>query len=105
MGWTADVVEPGYTVPVRFAWDPVKAATNLKKHGVSFHEAASVFKDTLSTTFPDEEHSKEDRRALTIGMSQSGKLLVVAHSERGETIRIISARPTTRRERGFYEHG
>ncbi|HEV7671025.1 MAG TPA: BrnT family toxin [Thermoanaerobaculia bacterium] len=90
---------------MRFAWDPVKAATNLKKHGVSFHEAASVLKDPLSTTFPDEAHSRGDRRDLTIGMSQSGRLLVVALSERGETIRIISARPTTRRERGFYEHG
>ncbi len=94
----------GYTLLVRFAWDPAKAAINLKKHGVSFHEAASVLKDPLSTTFPDEEHSKGDRRDLTIGMSQNGRLVVVAHSERGETIRIISARPTTRHERGFYEN-
>jgi len=90
---------------VRFSWDPAKAASNLKKHGVSFHEAASVLKDPLSTTFPDDEHSSVERRALTIGMSQNGRLVVVAHSERSETIRIISARPTTRRERGFYEQG
>ncbi|HXU30297.1 MAG TPA: BrnT family toxin [Thermoanaerobaculia bacterium] len=90
---------------MRFSWDPAKAASNLKKHGVSFHEAASVLKDPLSTTFPDDEHSSVERRALTIGMSQNGRLVVVAHSERSETIRIISARPTTRRERGFYEQG
>ncbi|HXU44137.1 MAG TPA: BrnT family toxin [Thermoanaerobaculia bacterium] len=90
---------------MRFAWDPVKAAANLKKHGVSFYEAASVLKDPLSTTFPDRGPSALERRSLTVGMSQSGRMLVVAHAERGKTIRIISARPTTRRERGFYEQG
>lgn len=86
-----------------FAWDPDKAATNLKKHGVDFREAATVFDDPLSTTFPDDDHSTSEHRFLTIGMSAPGRLLVVAHTEQGETIRIISARTVTRRERKFYE--
>lgn len=88
---------------VQFEWDPAKAAANLKKHGVTFHEAATVLGDPLSTTFPDETHSVEDRRFVTIGASRQGRLLVVAHTERNDTIRIISARRATRRERVFYE--
>jgi hypothetical protein len=88
---------------VVFTWDPEKAAANLKKHGVDFREAATVFDDLLSTTFPDGDHSTSEQRFLTIGMSAPGRLLVVAHTEESETIRIISARPVTRRERTFYE--
>jgi uncharacterized DUF497 family protein len=88
---------------VRFAWDPNKAAKNRKKHGVDFREAATVFDDTLSTTFPDPDHSVGELRFLTIGMSKLLRILVVAHTEVGDTMRIISARPATRRERRFYE--
>ena len=87
-----------------FAWDPKKAEENLKKHGVDFREAATVFDDSLSTTFPD-PGSEGEQRHVTIGTSVMGRLLVVAHAERGDTIRLISARRATRRERGFYEQG
>jgi uncharacterized DUF497 family protein len=88
---------------VTFSWDPNKAATNLKKHGIDFREAATVFDDPLSTTFPDEAHSSSERRFVTIGMSALGGVLVVVHTEVGQTLRIISARPATRGERKFYE--
>jgi uncharacterized protein len=88
---------------VRFAWDPIKAAENVKNHAVDFREAATVFDDTLSMTFPDLDHSFGEARFLIIGMSARLRLLVVAHTESGDTIRIISARTATRRERQFYE--
>jgi uncharacterized protein len=90
---------------VQFEWDRAKATANRKKHQVSFHEAATVLEDSLSTTFPDETHSEDEARFVTIGASTSGKLLVVAHTERNETVRIISARRATGREREFYEQG
>jgi uncharacterized DUF497 family protein len=90
---------------VQFEWDPAKAAANLKRHRVSFHAAAAVLEDPLSTTFPDEAHSEAEARFLTIGASTRGHLLVVAHTERNDTVRIISARRATRREREFYEQG
>jgi uncharacterized DUF497 family protein len=90
---------------VPFEWDPAKAAASLKRHGVSFHEAAAVLADPLSTTFPDEVHSEDEARFLTIGASTRGNILVVAHTERNDTIRIISARRATRQEREFYEQG
>ena len=86
-----------------FEWDPRKDAANRRKHGVGLREATTVFGDPLAATFPDIDHSLSERRFLTIGASASGRLLVVAHTERGETIRIISARPATRQERRFYE--
>ena len=86
-----------------FAWDPKKAEENLKKHGVDFREAATVFDDTLSTTFLDADHSVGERRSLIIGMSARGRILVVSHTEAAAVIRIISARTATRRERRFYE--
>ena len=86
-----------------FTWDPKKAEENLKKHGVDFREAATVFDDTLSTTFPDAGHSTGERRFLIIGMSALGRILVVSHTEAADIIRIISARTATRRERTFYE--
>lgn len=90
---------------MQFEWDPTKAAANVRKHRVSFHEAATVLEDPLSTTFPDEIHSQGEARFLTLGASSVGHVLVVAHTERNDTIRIISARQATRREREFYEQG
>jgi uncharacterized DUF497 family protein len=84
-----------------FEWDPRKAAVNRRKHQVTFREAATVFADFFSTTFPDHDHSASEERFLTVGMSAEGRVLVVAHSELNDTIRIISARPVTRRERNF----
>jgi len=88
---------------MEFEWDPRKDAANRRKHGVGFREAATVFGDPLATTFPDTDHSTSEHRFLTIGASVSGRLLVVAHTESDDTIRVISARPVTWRERGFYE--
>jgi uncharacterized protein len=90
---------------VRIIWDPDKAAANLEKHGVDFHDAATVFTDPLSTTFPSEDHSESEARFLTIGEAANGELFVVAHTEESEIIRIISARRTTPQERRFYEKG
>ena len=89
----------------RFDWDPAKAAANLRKHGVSFEEAASVFFDPLAYTFDDPDHSLGERRFVTFGLSQAGHLLAVMHTERGRVIRIISARRATRNERAIYEQG
>ena len=88
-----------------FAWDPQKDMSNQRKHGVAFSEAASALEDPLSTTFPDPAHSRAEQRYVTIGRSRFGRTLVVAHTERGDMIRIISARRATRRERRFYEEG
>lgn len=84
-------------------WDPVKAASNLKKHGVSFEEAATALADDLSVTGADPEHSLGESRFVTFGMSGAGRLLVVGHTERGDLLRIISARRATKRERRIYE--
>ena len=86
-------------------WDPAKAARNERKHGVSFHQAATVLEDPLSTTFPDPDHSVEERRYITIGQSTTGRILVVAHADRQDTVRLISARRPAPRERRFYEEG
>ena len=88
---------------MRFEWNAQKAAANQRKHGVSFDEAATVFLDPLSATGDDPDHSLEERRFVTFGVSSSGRLLVVAHVETGEAIRIISARRVTREERKLYE--
>jgi uncharacterized DUF497 family protein len=89
---------------VRFDWDEDKAAANRTKHGISFNDAATVLGDSLGTTYPDLEHSESERRWLTIGASETGRILVVAHTDDGEgRIRIISARRATRKERDFYE--
>ena len=90
---------------MRFEWDPAKAAENLVKHGVSFQEAATVFRDTLSATGLDPDHSVSEERFVTFGVSTSGRLLMVGHTEYGDTIRIISARPMTLGERKIYEEG
>jgi uncharacterized DUF497 family protein len=88
---------------MQFQWDENKAARNLAKHGVLFEEAATVFGDLLSETFDDPDHSAEERRFVIIGTSEKGRMLVVAHADDGEVIRIISAREPTRGEREFYE--
>jgi uncharacterized DUF497 family protein len=84
-------------------WDPDKAKANLAKHGVGFLEAATVLGDPLSLTIPDPSHSEGEQRFVSVGMSDRARLLVVAHTERGERIRIISARRATRREQRAYE--
>jgi hypothetical protein len=86
-----------------FEWDPEKAESNLEKHGVSFPEAATAFSDSLSLTIPDPDHSEDEDRFILTGITFSGRLVVVSHAERGETIRLISARLATRRERRTYE--
>ena len=90
---------------VRFEWDPRKEALNLRKHGVSFDEASTVFGDSLAGTIPDPQHSERELRFVTLGRSSENRLLVVAHADRGENTRIISARPATAHERRRYESG
>jgi uncharacterized protein len=88
---------------VKFEWDPKKAEHNVKKHGVTFEEAATVFGDPLAATVPDPRHSVEENRFVTMGQSAENRLVVVAHIDRSEQVRIISARLATRRERRKYE--
>jgi len=88
---------------MEFEWDSDKATRNVSKHGVSFHDAASVFGDPLSLTFYDPDHSDDEDRYLTFGQTTSGRFVVVSHTDRDDRIRIISARPLTRRERTSYE--
>jgi uncharacterized DUF497 family protein len=90
---------------MRFDWDPRKAAANLRKHSVSFEEASTVFADDYSLTGADPDHSVGEERFITFGMSQSGRLLVVSHTEQGDTIRVFSARRAMRSERKLYEEG
>lgn len=87
----------------KFEWDTEKAAANLAKHGVSFEQAASVFSDPLSLTAYDPDHSHEEERYITMGTSSENQLLIVAHTDRDDRIRIISARQLTKRERRNYE--
>lgn len=89
---------------IRFEWDSAKAALNVKKHGICFEEAQSVFYDEFAVQFFDDEHSLGEERFLLLGMSTGARLLLVCHCERdaGNTIRIISARKATRRESTFY---
>lgn len=88
---------------LEFEWDPVKAELNLKEHGVSFDEATTIFRDTLSITISDPDHSDYEDRFIDIGMSHRTQLLVVSYTERNDKIRIISARRATRAERKNYE--
>ncbi|GAB4400371.1 MAG: BrnT family toxin [Anaerolineales bacterium] len=88
---------------MEFEWDPQKAARNLAKHGVSFAEAATVFGDPLSVTVSDPDHSDEEDRFIIVGQSYRGRLLMVSFGERGDAVRIISARELTRAERRAYE--
>jgi hypothetical protein len=86
-----------------FEWDANKARANLAKHAVSFQEATTVFGDPVSVTIPDPAHSQAEKRSIILGKSHQGRILVVVHTERGDNIRIISARPASRRERKQYE--
>ena len=88
---------------MNFEWDPRKEVKNRQKHRVSFHEAATVFGDPLAMTYHDPDHSEAEQRFISIGMSNSSRLLIVAHTDRGGRIRIISARLGTVRERRQYE--
>jgi hypothetical protein len=88
---------------MRFEWNPKKAAANLKKHGVTFQEAATVFGDPLAITFQDPDHSMDEERQMTFGQSLQKRLIVVSHTERKERTRIISARLMDRKERVIYE--
>lgn len=95
------------TAHVDFDWHPAKAASNLRLHGVAFRQATTVFRDPLARSMPDEEHSHDEDRWVTIGQSEDGRLLVVVHTfrRRGDRslVRIISARRATRRERRTFE--
>jgi hypothetical protein len=91
-------------VAYSFEWDPKKAASNLKDHGVSFDEAITVFGDMLAMNMPDPDHSEGEQRFLVLGMSSASKLVVVSYVERPPRTRIISARSATRPERRKYEN-
>ena len=91
-----------------FEWDPNKARLNSSKHGISFELAATIFRDSLALTIPDQEHSEHEERWITLGLDESSRLLVVVHTYRQENdqstvIRIISARKATTKERQYYE--
>jgi uncharacterized protein len=90
---------------MEFEWDPEKAAVNEKKHGVTFLEAATIFGDPLAITFADPDHSVNEQRYLTFGLSRFGRLLIVSHTDREGRSRIISARVMTRQEVKIYEEG
>ena len=89
----------------QFEWDARKATSNLRKHGISFDEAVSVFGDALAVTYADTDHFESEHRSRTYGLSARGRLLVVVHTERQGNIRIISARKATRHEETIYEQG
>ena len=94
---------PRMTFQFTFEWDARKAAANAEKHGVTFDEALSAFSDPLSRSIPDPDHSTNEDRFLLLGLSASGRLLAVAHTERADRIRLISARLASKRERRSYE--
>lgn len=88
-----------------FEWDPEKDEANQRKHGVSFDEASTAFGDPLALTINDPDHSENEERFLTTGMSTQHRLLIVAHTDRGDRIRLISAREVSATERRTYEQG
>ena len=90
---------------MEFEWDPRKADSNKQKHGVTFQEAATVFGDPLAITFADPDHSEDEERYITFGVSTQKRLLVVSQADRGNKTRIISARLMTHKERKIYEEG
>jgi len=90
---------------LRFEWNYRKAQINLEKHGVSFEEARTIFGDPLSLTIADTGHGEDEFRFAIVGRTIAGRLVVVSHVERGETIRLISARLADRREKKAYEEG
>ena len=88
-----------------YEWDPTKAKDNVRKHGVAFEEASTVFLDPLAITFPDPDHSEEEDREITIGLTTNNRVVFVSHTPREDRVRIISARRATRKERKQYEEG
>jgi uncharacterized DUF497 family protein len=96
-------IEQGREMGLRFEWDPRKATENLKKHGVSFEEALSAFADPLARIFEDEKHSGEEPREILVGHSREERLILVCFTERPGALRLISARPATRKERQNHE--
>ncbi len=86
-----------------FEWDPNKAKINLERHGVSFDEASTAFQDPLSLTIDDPLHTEDEERFILMGLSHKNRMLVVVHTERGDNIRMISARKMTKQERKYYE--
>jgi len=90
---------------MEFEWYPKKAETNKRKHGVTFQEGTTVFGDPLAITYADPDHSEDEERHITFGLSTQKRLLVVSHAHRGSRTRIISTRPMTRKERKIYEQG
>lgn len=90
---------------MEFEWDLRKAESNKQKHGVTFQEAATAFGDSLAITFADPDHSEDEQRYITFGLSTQKRLLVVSHVDRGNQTRIISARLMTHKERKIYEEG
>jgi uncharacterized DUF497 family protein len=88
---------------MKFTWDQRKERSNLAKHGVSFAEASTVFGDPLAASIPDPDHSEGEARLVTMGYSSGNRLIVVSHSEEGDTVRIISAREASSHERKTYE--
>jgi uncharacterized DUF497 family protein len=91
--------------PFFFEWDGAKARSNRRKHGVSFEEAATVFADPLARVFDDPDHLADEARFLLLGVSYAQRVLIVVHVERGDRLRIISARPATSRERAKLKEG
>jgi uncharacterized DUF497 family protein len=90
---------------MKFEWDPNKAKINLRNHNVSFEEAATDLSDPMAATGADPDHSNMEERYITFGVSERGRLLVIAHTEENETIRIISARQVSKGEQKIYEEG
>jgi uncharacterized DUF497 family protein len=90
---------------MKFEWDESKAQRNLKKHGVSFEEAQTVFDDPFYVDFYDPDHSETENRFLLVGTSSKNRVLIVSYTERGDAIRLISTRETTRQERYLYAEG
>jgi len=90
---------------MKFEWDPKKATANVKKHGVTFQEAATIFGDPLAITFNDPDHSMSENRYITFGLSLQKRLIVVSHTERGDRMRIINARLMDHKEIRIYEEG
>jgi uncharacterized DUF497 family protein len=90
---------------MKFEWDPKKATTNVKKHGVTFQEAATIFGDPLAITFDDPDRSMSENRYITFGLSLQKRLIVVSHAEHGDRTRIINARLMDRKEKRIYEEG
>ena len=88
---------------MQFVWDETKASSNLRKHGVSFLEAGTIFDDPLAITYDDPDHSDDEDRFITLGFSKQNRLLIVSHTARAGLTRIISARLTIRQERSHYE--